>query len=116
MKIMMLSILSSLLTVGMLSANHHKGPMMGGKMLEKMDTDKDGKISKQEWQLHHEAMFSKMDADQDGFLTKDEMKAHHKQMMKKHGKGEDSEQGEHHPKGKKTKKKPAKEEDEEKPE
>jgi len=83
-----------LLTAGTLSANHHKGkgPMMGGKMLEKMDTDKDG------------------------FLTKDEMKAHHQQMMKEHGPKDGPEGEGHHGQGKKKRKKTVKEEDEEKPE
>lgn|GEM_PF-1644273 len=85
------------------------GPMQG-KMLEKMDTDKDGKVSKQEWQTHHETMFTQLDADKDGFVTKEEMKAHHQKMMAEHGK-----MGPGEGKGKKGKKRPKKD-DNEKPE
>lgn len=56
---------------------------MPGKMLEKIDTDKDGKISKQEWQTHHEQHFTELDADKDGFVTKEEMKARHEKMREK---------------------------------
>ncbi len=73
-----------------LSAKHHKGQGPGmkgpmhGKMLEKIDTDKDGKISKQEWLSHHEAKFAELDADKDGSITKEEFKSHHEKMMKEH--------------------------------
>ncbi len=76
----------------MLSADHKmghpgkggKGPMHG-KMLEKIDTDKDGKISKQEWQTHHDEKFAELDADKDGAISHDEFKSHHQKMMKAHG-------------------------------
>lgn len=61
-----------------------KGPMMG-HMFQMMDTDKDGKVSKQEWQAHHDKRFSELDADKDGFITQEEMKAHHEKMMEKGG-------------------------------
>ena len=86
----------------------HKGMgPMHGKMMEKMDTDKDGKISKQEWQAHHETMFTQLDADKDGFVTKEEMKAHHEKMMAEHGN-----MGPGEGKGKKGKKRPKKDDDE----
>ena len=44
----------------------------GGGM-SMMDTNKDGKISKKEFTMHHDAMFAKMDANKDGFIDKDEM-------------------------------------------
>lgn len=37
------------------------------------DTDKDGKVSKEEAAKHHEAMFTQMDANKDGFIDKTEM-------------------------------------------
>ncbi len=94
--------------------HHGKGPKgmgpMHGKMMEKMDTDKDGKISKQEWQAHHESMFTQLDADKDGFVTKEEMKAHHQKMMAEHGNmGPD---GDGKGPGKKGKKRPKKDDDE----
>ncbi len=73
-----------------LSAKHHKGDHAGkkgpmhAKMLEKIDTDKDGKISKQEWQAHHDLKFTELDADKDGAISQDEFKAHHQKMMKEH--------------------------------
>lgn len=87
-----ISLLACVLAAGALALNadHHrgkpgkKGPgMMPGKMFEMIDTDKDGKISKQEWQTHHEQRFTELDADKDGFVTKDEMKAHHEMMREK---------------------------------
>jgi uncharacterized low-complexity protein len=38
-----------------------------------MDTNKDGKVSKEEFVKAHEAQFGAMDANQDGFLDKTEM-------------------------------------------
>ena len=37
------------------------------------DTNKDGKVSKEEAMKHHESMFAMMDANKDGFVDKDEM-------------------------------------------
>ena len=49
---------------------HHKGHMM-----EKVDANGDGAISKDEFMARHEEMFNKMDADGDGSISKEEMKA-----------------------------------------
>lgn len=38
------------------------------------DANKDGKITKEEWTAHHNAMFENMDANKDGFIGKDEIK------------------------------------------
>jgi len=81
-----------IVTAFSLSAKHHKGDHPGkgmkgpmhAKMLEKIDTDKDGKISKQEWQTHHDQKFTELDADKDGAISHDEFKAHHQKMMKEH--------------------------------
>lgn len=37
------------------------------------DTDKDGKVSKEEAAKHHETMFTQVDANKDGFVDKTEM-------------------------------------------
>lgn len=66
-----------------------KGGMMEGKpphrgqVLEKLDTDGDGKISKAEFMVKHEERFARMDKDSDGFISKDEVKAAREQMKEK---------------------------------
>lgn len=47
------------------------------RFLEKVDTDKDGKISEAEYVNVHKERFKEMDANKDGFVTKEEGKAHH---------------------------------------
>ena len=37
------------------------------------DTNKDGKVSKEEWSKHHDVMFEHMDANKDGFIEKTEL-------------------------------------------
>ena len=37
------------------------------------DINKDGKVSKEEWTKHHDAMFEHMDANKDGFIDKAEL-------------------------------------------
>src|SRR5690348_4645322 len=55
----------------------------GAKAFEAMDTNKDGKISKEEFNAHKDAMFRKMDTNGDGYISKEEMMA----MRHKHGEG-----------------------------
>jgi uncharacterized low-complexity protein len=43
-------------------------------MMQKMDTNEDGAISKDEFMQHHEKKFAKKDKNSDGKLTQDEMK------------------------------------------
>lgn len=45
------------------------------------DTDKDGKVTKEEFMTHHEKMFTEADANKDGSLDADERKALHSKMM-----------------------------------
>ncbi len=47
------------------------------------DTDKDGRVSKEEHARHSQMMFEKMDANKDGYIDKDEAN----KMKKKHGYG-----------------------------
>ena len=63
------------------------------KMMEKVDTDGDGKVSREEFINSHAARFDKMDTDGDGFLSEEEMKAARdakhekmKEWREKHGK------------------------------
>ena len=37
------------------------------------DTNKDGKVSKEEWSKHHDVMFEHMDSNKDGFIEKTEL-------------------------------------------
>jgi Ca2+-binding EF-hand superfamily protein len=48
-----------------------------GRFLEKVDANKDGKISQDEYLNVHKERFTQMDANKDGFVTKEEGKAHH---------------------------------------
>jgi Ca2+-binding EF-hand superfamily protein len=56
---------------------------------EVMDTNKDGKISLDEWKAAHpadknaEAQFKKLDTNADGSLTQDEFQAAAKQLKEK---------------------------------
>ncbi len=55
------------------------GKNMGGMM----DTDKDGKVSKEEFTKHHDEMFAQMDTSKDGTLDQSEM-GHMGAMMESH--------------------------------
>lgn len=64
-------------------AEEHKGPGgPGGRpgpdhFIKKIDTDKDGKVSKAEWNAKGDAMFNDSDTNKDGFITRDEAEAFH---------------------------------------
>jgi hypothetical protein len=61
-------------------AGHHEGGNHKGKMMERVDTNGDGMVSKAEFMAKHEAKFVKMDKDGDGSLSMDEMKKNMKKM------------------------------------
>jgi Ca2+-binding EF-hand superfamily protein len=70
------------------SCSHHKGKSYkkgdrGMKMIEKMDTNKDGSVSKEEFQKAHEESFETVDANNDGKITKEELKKSKKAMKGK---------------------------------
>lgn len=71
--------IAALMVSPALADHHEKGKRFAGKMhdkmMEKVDADGDGKVSKEEFIDAHTAKFEKMDADGDGFLTDEEMKA-----------------------------------------
>jgi Ca2+-binding EF-hand superfamily protein len=64
--------------------NGKKGahPKQGAKKFMMIDTNNDGKLSKEEMQTFHENHFMKIDTDKDGFISKEEMKASHKAQHK----------------------------------
>ncbi len=66
---------------------HHRGGMHGGMgpgpMFDKFDTDKDGRISKEQMRASTAKLFAEADTNKDGFISKEEMEAHHKAMREK---------------------------------
>lgn len=60
-----------------------KGCPQGGRMMEQMDQNKDGSISKKEYDSFHSGHFKDMDANNDGKVTQAEMDGLHKKMMDK---------------------------------
>ena len=63
------------------------GPGKQGCRMMQMDSNGDGKVSKEEFMQGHEAMFQKIDANGDGMLDEAEMRAHKATMMKEGGMG-----------------------------
>lgn len=53
---------------------------MGGQMMDMVDTNKDGKISKEEFTKHHDQMFIQMDKNTDGMIDATERSAMKDQM------------------------------------
>ena len=49
-----------------------KHPQMGGNFMAKFDSDKDGKVTKQEWDTKRSAGFDMADKNHDGSIDKDE--------------------------------------------
>ena len=65
-------------------AGHHEGKK--GMMFEKMDTDKDGKVSRAEAMQKATERFEKADANKDGYITREEMEAM-KEQYREHKSG-----------------------------
>lgn len=62
----------------------HGGKYGGpGKFFEKLDADKDGSVTEQEFIDGNKEKFARMDSNKDGKVTKDELDAHHAEMKKK---------------------------------
>ncbi len=66
------------------------GPRMGAmrevifvRMLKQFDTNKDGRVSKQEAKDGMEAIFVAIDTDKDGSLTPGEIRKYHEAQMAK---------------------------------
>lgn len=70
-------------------ADHHgdmkkmKDRSHGSYMIEKMDADGDGAVSRSEFMDAHSKKFDKWDADGDGSITKDEVEARKAGMKEK---------------------------------
>lgn len=59
------------------------GPRGPEHFISKIDGDKDGKVSKAEWQAKGDAMFNESDTNHDGFITREEAQAFHAKRMEK---------------------------------
>jgi len=81
------SLTIALLSGGLATAGQHEGPPPGhhGKMMTKIDTDGDGRISKDEFATFHNEKFDRMDSNGDGYIDANERKEHH---QKRHPKPE----------------------------
>lgn len=65
------------------------GMKQGGKgacKMNRMDTDGDGKVSREEFIKGHEAKFDSIDADNDGYIDDAERQTHRQKMMHMKGK------------------------------
>jgi|GEM_PF-1190241 len=72
---------------GIAQADEHKGKdfeKFQHKMFEKMDTDGNGSISRDEFMAVHEEKFTMMDTNGDGELSMDELKASREKMKEKY--------------------------------
>lgn len=82
--------LGAALLAGQAYAEHPKGRHHGPryeKMMESIDTNKDGAITKEEHDVFTSARFKEMDTDGDGKVTKEELQKHHEEKMAKWRKG-----------------------------
>ncbi len=71
----------------------HKPKDMKSKLYDKVDTNEDGKISKEEYLADAANKFDSMDSNADGFISKEEMKEFREKMrskFKEHRKGDDN--------------------------
>jgi Ca2+-binding EF-hand superfamily protein len=85
-QILLVAMAISLLGIISISAHDGKGKgHMGKEHFKKIDTDGDGKISKDEWQKFHESKFTEMDKDTDGSLSEEEIQSFHKEKRKELG-------------------------------
>ena len=57
-----------------------------GHLVAEMDTNKDGAVSKEEWQAKGEKMFAEIDANKDSKLSEEEIKAHYQLKRAMHDK------------------------------
>ncbi|SNX60720.1 EF hand [Nitrosomonas ureae] len=74
---------------------HDHGHKCEHKM-SSVDTNNDGKISKEEFMKHHEAMFDKKDTNKDGFLDETERRNMKEKMHKHmHDHGKKQQNGDH---------------------
>ena len=74
----------------LISKQHKDKPMkMRGKAcyIDDMDTDNDGKVSKEEWSNFHNKRFDDIDKNKDGYIDKTEKGKHFKNLKRRHHRG-----------------------------
>lgn len=69
-------------TAVMAMGGHDEGHQKG-KMMERIDTNGDGVVSKEEFMAKHAEKFDKIDVDGNGSLSKEELKEAHGKMKEK---------------------------------
>lgn len=75
--------IATVLVLGTLSPIAFAGPI--DHMIEKLDTDGDGKISREEFGASKRSLVKRMDSNDDGVVTQDEVTAHiaeHEEKMR----------------------------------
>lgn len=82
---------------GALAAAAFASPEHGGHgaMMEKLDANKDGAISRAEADAAKAERFARVDANKDGAVTQDEMRAHHEARKAEHAAKRAGRMGEH---------------------
>lgn len=58
-----------------------EGGMLGERMFQRLDTDENGEISRQEIDAAHDALRAAMDSDGDGHISRQERRAHFRQVQ-----------------------------------
>lgn len=86
-------IATTIIVSSLLASSAFAGKAWKEKRFDKIDQDKNGVVTYQEFTQHHQEMFNKIDQNKDGQLTKEEMKAMKKAMRKhrRHNHEDDSE-------------------------
>lgn len=77
-KISLISLVALTCATGAAFANSH------GHKFEEQDTNKDGKVSKEESTANAQKRFDEIDTNKDGAITKEELTAHYDKKRKDH--------------------------------
>ena len=78
---------SALASVAFAHGGHGPGHMRG-ELFDKLDTNKDGKVTLAEAKAGEKVRFASIDANKDGRLTTQELEAHHAAMRAQHEKND----------------------------
>ncbi len=81
--VVLLAFSSQIVAQGPPGPGSGRGPR-GQDPFQRMDTNKDGQISRDEWLQHHSERFKEIDTNVDGFLSKEELQTHHEARRPEH--------------------------------